>query len=450
MINASELWNSALEVLERRVATVSFEVWLKNLRPFGISGPSIILVANLANNKKTVETTYKQDIKAALKKVNDFVTEFVVVLEEDLGSLDKFGLESVEELIPLNEDVLIFNKLYTFDNFVIGGSNQIAYHAAKSVSENPGGDVNNPLFIYGGVGLGKTHIMQAIGNYILSKKPKTRILYINSNRFVDDFMDSLRDNSSGDASKKFRAKYRQNVDILMIDDIQFIENKGASQDALFNTFNDLYQHGKQIVFTADRHPKELKGINERLLSRFQSGLTVDIVKPDLETRIMILKKKAAKLKFKLEQNITEFIAEKIDSNIRELEGALQKVVFYCNLTGKPADELDMVKEALKDYIDATAGEMSMDTITDAVAGYFKVAKSELIGKKKSKNVAEPRQIAIYIIHEYLSPPLASIGEFFGGRDHTTIMYARDKIIALLEKDYSFQRKINDIKDFIKK
>jgi len=450
-LNASKIWQEALEVLERKIATVSYEIWIKNLRPFGISGGAIILVANLANNKRTVETTYKKEIKDALASVSEFITEFVVVLEEDLSSLDDFKLDSIEELQPLQEDILLFNKLYTFDNFVIGGSNQIAYHAAKSVAENPGGSFNNPLFVYGGVGLGKTHIIQAIGNNILSANPKTRILYINANRFVDDFMDSLRDdsrNKQGESNKKFRAKYRQNVDILMIDDIQFIENKGGSQDALFHTFNDLYQHGKQIIFTADRHPKELKDMNDRLLSRFQSGLTVDIAKPDLETRIAIIKKKAGKLKFKIADNITEFIAEKINTNIRELEGALQKVMFYCNLVGKPADDLDLVKEALRDYIDATAGELSMDSITDAVAGYFKVAKSELIGKKKSKVVAEPRQIAIYLIHEYLSPPLAAIGEFFGGRDHTTVMYARDKVSNLLETDRTFVRKIDDIKELI--
>ena len=449
-MDAIKIWQNALEYLEKKVAAVSFEVWIKNLRPYAITGSALVLSSALQNNKKVIESTYKEEIRAALKSANSAITDFVVVLEEDLPQLEAFELEKAEpqeQPYSGSEDILLFNKSYTFDDFVIGGSNQIAYAAAKSVAESPGGEHNNPLFIYGGVGLGKTHIMQAIGNHILNLAPKTKILYIPSTRFVEDFMDSLKD--GGAAAKKFRQKYRQTPDVLMIDDIQFLENKGASQEAMFNTFNDLYQHGKQIVFTADRHPKELKGINERLLSRFQCGLTVDITKPDLETRIHILKRKSMKRKFPLEASIIEFIAEKVDSNIRELEGALSKVIFYAGLSDKRADDLELVKEALKDFLDPP-GELSMDSITDAVANYFKTAKSELIGKKKSKNVAEPRQVAIYIINDVLSPPLTSIGDFFGGRDHTTIMYARDKISSAIENNPAFARKINDLKNIILK
>lgn len=291
--------------------------------------------------------------------------------------------------------------------------------------------------------------MHAIGNYIKSHSPKKKIIYMTSENFTNDYIDSIRNNNSKDMNRQFRNKYR-NLDVLMIDDIQFISGKPSTQEALFHLFNELYQSKKQIVFTSDCHPKEIDNIDERLTSRFQSGLTVDISNPDLETRIAILRKKAYNKKFEVSNNVINYIAECINTNIRELEGALSKVIFYCTLNNIKADNLDIVNNALKDDIDNISGPVTMNTILKCVADYFHLDQKDLIGKKKTKNIVEARQIAIYLISDLISVPLVSIGDFMGGRDHSTIIHARDKIISLLSSDYKYANYIRDLYEIINK
>ena len=431
------------------MSTVSYEMWFGKLVPLTVENNKLILVAPLVSVKRTVDGFRDTVVKEAIEKSGTYVTDVIVVLEDEAANY-KPEKEPVQQEKMTEEDVYknVLDPSFTFDNFVVGDCNNIASSAAKAVAENPG-VLYNPLFIYGGVGLGKTHIMHAIGNYILSVDKKKKILYVTTEQFVNEFIDSLMKNKDNKLNKSFREKYR-NADVLMIDDIQFLANKTSTQEALFHTFNDLYQNKKQIVLSSDRHPKELTFLEERLKSRFQSGLTVDITNPSVETRVAILRKKAEIKKFSVSNEVIFFIAEHISSNVRELEGALSKVMFYCSLMKKEVCDIDTAKDALKDYIDVTTHVISIDNIVDATCTYFNIKRADIVGKKKVKNIVNARQIAIYLINDMLGIPLTSIGEYFGGRDHTTVMYARDKITSLCKSDPMTQAQINDIRAMIQK
>lgn len=436
-----ETWKKALPIISKSVSQIFYDVFIANLEPISISDNKFILIAPYESCKNSINKSYKSLIEKAVMQFNPYIDGINIITPDDVDSFIDAPKSiiteqktDIEEENSNNKDYYTsFEESYSFDNFVTGGSNKAAFVAAKTVAENPGVQ-HNPLFIYGGVGLGKTHIMHAIGNYIKSHSPKKKIIYMTSENFTNDYIDSIRNNNSKDMNRQFRNKYR-NLDVLMIDDIQFISGKPSTQEALFHLFNELYQSKKQIVFTSDCHPKEIDNIDERLTSRFQSGLTVDISNPDLETRIAILRKKAYNKKFEVSNNVINYIAECINTNIRELEGALSKVIFYCTLNNIKADNLDIVNNALKDDIDNISGPVTMNTILKCVADYFHLDQKDLIGKKKTKNIVEARQIAIYLISDLISVPLVSIGDFMGGRDHSTIIHARDKIISLLSSDY---------------
>ncbi|MCI6976942.1 MAG: chromosomal replication initiator protein DnaA, partial [Clostridiales bacterium] len=302
---------------------------------------------------------------------------------------------------------------------------------------------------YGGVGLGKTHLMHAIGNYINAKFPQKRIMYITTDKYIADYVESIRDSKT---SVAFREKYRS-VDVLMIDDIQFIASKQGTQEALFHTFNDLYQNDKHIIISSDRPPKEIAPLEERLRTRFQWGLLADIQPPDIETRIAILKKKADAENFYLSDDVASFIASNMENNIRDLEGLLNKVMFYSQLSGQPAS-LAIAKEALSGYIETKKEHFDAYDVLSTTCKYFGVSENDVIGKKKNKEFVEPRMIAIYLICDMLSVPLVSIGGIFGGRDHATIIHARDKISDLISSNSGASQKlkiqINDIKDMLYK
>ena len=447
----TRIWKQILEEISKKVAAVSYDMWFSKLEPLDISFGKIILVTNLNSIKDTLsKPIYRDKIMESIKTIdNPMVTDFTIINED----------EKKEYLSKLNTNTVIedssqynapkFNEAYTFDNFVVGSSNNTAKSAAFSVAQNPGNSFN-PLFIYGGVGLGKTHILHAIGNYVLSQNKNANIIYATTEQFVNDFIESMRNNKVSDKVFNFREKYRK-ADILMLDDVQFLIGKESSQEALFHTFNDLYQNKKQIVLTSDRHPRDLVSLEERLRSRFNSGLTVDISSPDLETRIAILQKKAYQKNFNISKNIIYFIAEKITSNIREIEGALSKVIFYCQLHNKDeADDLNLVMEALKDDLDSHSNVLSLDTITDAVCAYYNITKDEIKGAKKTKNIAEARQIDIYLINDMISCPLMTIGNYLGNRDHSTIIYARDKVTDQLKNDNRIKLIVKDIRNMIEK
>lgn len=290
--------------------------------------------------------------------------------------------------------------------------------------------------------------MHAIGNYIKKTKPYLKVRYITSETFVNEFVESIKHTSKNDTMREFREKYRS-VDVLMIDDIQFIAGKPGFQEGIFHTFNDLYQNNKQIILTSDRPPKEISPLEERLRTRFEWGLIADIQPPDLETRIAILAKKAEQQNKNYSLDLLTFIAEKVDSNIREMEGLLSKVIFYSDLIKKDAT-IAIAEEALRDYIDTKKETITAWDIINATCSYFNITTTDITGKKKNKNIVIPRQIAIYLITDLINLPLVSIGELFGGKDHTTIIYARDKISDLIKTDPKIKLQVNDIKDMIYK
>lgn len=445
------IWEETLNRVSVKVPQVVYDVWIKTLLPAAITDDKLILLAPLEACRTIVNQHYKTLISSIVNEICPFISVVDIICEDDNPEILSKSevITSLDPVIePIREEELsFFDEFYTFDNFVIGGSNQIAVAAAKAVAENPGVQ-HNPLFIYGGVGLGKTHIMHAIGNYIRKHSPKKKILYVTTAQFTNEFIESIAKAKNNDLPKQFRDKYR-NVDVLMLDDIQFISGKLSTQEALFHTFNDLYQSRRQIIFTSDCHPNKLNNLEDRLKSRFQCGLTVDITPPDLETRIAILQRKAFQKKYQVSQDVINYIAEKVDSNIRELEASLSKVMFYCSLGGLVANSIDIVNAALKDEIDVKSGPVTIDFIVNKVSEYFNIDKSDLIGKKKTKIIAEPRQVAIYMISELLSMPLTAIGDYFGGRDHSTIIHARDKIASLIKTNPCYASYVKDLTDIIK-
>jgi chromosomal replication initiator protein len=316
---------------------------------------------------------------------------------------------------------------YTFDTFVEGKSNQLARAAAMQVAENPGG-AYNPLFLYGGVGLGKTHLMHAVGNAMLKTNPNAKIVYLHSERFVADMVKALQLNAINDFKRFYRS-----VDALLIDDIQFFANKERSQEEFFHTFNALLEGGQQMILTCDRYPKEIDGVEERLKSRFGWGLTVAVEPPELETRVAILMKKAEQTNMQLPPDVAFFIAQRIRSNVRELEGALKRVIAHAHFRACPIS-LELVKESLKDLLALQDRQVSVDNIQRTVAEYYKIKLSDLLSKRRSRSVARPRQVAMALAKELTNHSLPEIGEGFGGRDHTTVLHACRKIKELRESD----------------
>lgn len=327
------------------------------------------------------------------------------------------------QTVPSHQHNLV--EGYTFRSFVEGKSNQLALAAAQQVADNPG-DSYNPLFLYGGVGLGKTHLMHAVGNSLRRKKPDARIVYLHSERFVADMVKALQLNAINDFKRYYRS-----VDALLIDDIQFFANKDRSQEEFFHTFNALLEGGQQMILTCDRYPKELTGLEERLKSRFGWGLTVAVEPPELETRVAILMKKAEQSGVTLPHDAAFFIAQRIRSNVRELEGALKRVIASANFTGRPFD-IDLIKESLKDLLALQDKQVSLDNIKRIVAEYYKIKLAELMSKRRSRSIARPRQVAMALSKELTNHSLPEIGDSFGGRDHTTVLHACRKIKELRE------------------
>ncbi len=448
-----EFWKEALKIIETGTSFVTYEVWISSLEPVDISENTLIMVSPTTMAVNVIKNNYLDLIRHAVNKVNSNISDVFIMSASELKEYLKTrvlpGAEAAAAAAPSSSsqqfEPPLFNPKYTFDNFVVGKSNQLAHAAAKAVADNPGKSYN-PLFIYGGSGLGKTHIMHAIGNQILKEKPHLKVNYLTSERFVNELVEAIRVGKE-QSTKQFRNKYRS-LDVLMVDDIQFMANKVSTQEEFFHTFNDLYQLGKQIVISSDRAPKFLSELEERLRSRFQWGLIVDIQPPELETRLAILKKKAENENYNVDEKVFHLIAERIDSNIREMEGMLSRITFYASLIGASKVTYDIAVEALKDFLDNKKEVLTIDKIIDAACSYYSISKADMVGKKKNKEIVEPRQVCIYIITEMLNVPLAAIGSAFGGRDHTTVMHARDKIAELIKTDTNVATAVKDIKDMI--
>lgn len=437
-------WKKVLNKLENEVTAVTFDLWINTLTPIQYANDELILMAPSIMAKNQVNQPGLFD--KLTKCVRFEFTPYTFVRVTEKQEYEESVRKQEKELDKIMNDQPSlkskFNKKYTFDNFVVGKSNQVVYAAMHSVAENPGQKFN-PLFIYSGVGLGKTHLLHAVGNYLNETRPELNVLYVTCEKFTNDYVDSIR-NGKEKSSLDFRDKYR-NVDVLMVDDIQFISNKMGIQEEFFNTYNELYQNNKQIIIASDRSPKEMTALEERLRSRFSSGLIQDIQEPDYETKVAIIKKKCSQEGYLIDENVVDYIAQKTGTNIREMEGILSKVIFYSGLQNKTHATMDDAYEALKDYGETEKTDLDADKIINTVCDFFKVTREELVGKKKNKEIVEPRQMCVYLINDMLNIPLTAIGALLGGRDHTTIMYARDKIEGQIKSNAHIRTLVNDLK-----
>ncbi|MCR1952958.1 MULTISPECIES: chromosomal replication initiator protein DnaA [unclassified Clostridium] len=437
------LWEKTLNIIKGEMSEVSFNTWIKSCEPISISSNIIRISVPNSFTQDILEKRYKDlvvnSIEAACSKV--YNVEFMVAsdIQEAEEKEEKKPKFDDRGSITVNDEMSsLLNPKYTFDSFVIGNSNRFAHAASLAVAEAPA-KAYNPLFIYGGVGLGKTHLMHAIGHYVLQNNSNAKVVYVSSEKFTNELINAIRD----DKNEEFRNKYR-NVDILLIDDIQFIAGKERTQEEFFHTFNALHDANKQIILSSDRPPKEIPTLEDRLRSRFEWGLIADIQAPDFETRMAILKKKADVEKLNVANEVMVYIATKIKSNIRELEGALIRIVAYSSLTNRPIT-VELASEALKDIISNKQNKnVTIDVIQDVVAGYFNLRIEDLKSQRRTRNVAYPRQIAMYLSRKLTDMSLPKIGEEFGGRDHTTVIHAYEKISDSLNTDESLQHTVNDI------
>ncbi|AUM93929.1 TPA: chromosomal replication initiator protein DnaA [Clostridium botulinum] len=436
----TETWEKAINIIKGELTEVSFNTWIKSINPISLENNSLKLAVPNDFTKGILESRYKDLIVNALKLLTSkkYNIDFIVTTEEKIEENQKNHNNEKSNIVVNDEMSTMLNPKYTFDSFVIGNSNRFAHAASLAVAESPA-KAYNPLFIYGGVGLGKTHLMHAIGHYILHNNPKSQVVYVSSEKFTNELINSIKD----DKNVEFRNKYR-NIDILLVDDIQFIAGKERTQEEFFHTFNALYEANKQIIISSDRPPKEIPTLEDRLRSRFEWGLIADIQAPDFETRMAILKKKADVEKLNIPNEVMVYIATKIKSNIRELEGALIRIVAFSSLTNKEIS-VDLASEALKDIISSKqTRQVTIDIIQEVVANYYNLKIEELKSARRTRNIAFPRQIAMYLSRKLTDMSLPKIGEEFGGRDHTTVIHAYEKISNNLKKDESLQNAIKEL------
>lgn len=431
-------WENILDKLKSELSKPSFETWLSSTKLIDFSNNKITISVTNEFAKDWIESRYSNLIKSTVQNYLNAPVTISFIADQDQIS---------DTTIPngMNFGILShsLNPKYTFDTFVIGNGNRFAHAAALAVAESPAKSYN-PLFVYGGSGLGKTHLMHAISHVITKNFPSMKILYVTGEQFTNELIDSIR----YERQVEFRNTYRK-IDILLIDDIQFLAGKEGTQEEFFHTFNTLYEANKQIIISSDRPPKEIPTLEERLRSRFEWGLTTDINPPDYETRIAILRKKAQLENFIVPDEIITFIASEIQSNIRELEGALSKITAYCMLTNQPIT-VSLAEEILRDMIPLKNQKLiSLELIQKAVAEHYKMPIQEFKQKKRTRIVAFPRQVAMYLCRELTDLSLPQIGEKFGGRDHTTVLHAFDKINELRKTDPSIDKSINDIINKIK-
>ncbi len=435
-LSLEEVWSRTLNLLEGELTQISINTWIKTISPISINSNSIILGVPADFNRDILKSRYSELIKNTIRAVTNktYEIEFIIPSQETEHQMKG------QQLQTQNSYVSILNSKYTFDTFVIGNGNQFAHAASLAVAEAPGA-AYNPLFLYGGVGLGKTHLMHAIGHYILDQYPSQKVLYVSSEKFTNELINAFRDNKT----EEFRLKYR-NIDCLLIDDIQFIVGKERTQEEFFHTFNALYEAQKQIILSSDKPPREIATLEERLRSRFEWGLIADIQAPDVETRIAILRKKTIIDKLTVPDEILVYIADNIASNIRELEGALNRVVAYASLTNNATINMEIAQEALKQlFSEKKEKEINPLIIQSIVARYYDVTVEQLKSKNRSRHLAYPRQIAMYLSRELTGLSLPQIGQAFGGRDHTTVMYACEKILEDIQYNNEIRRAINELK-----
>ncbi len=439
--DVKKLWDDAFQlILEENLYESQINTWFRPIQPLAIQGDALILGVSrefVLNHLKKNNNNYKNLIRRVVKEAGGRDLEIQFVLTADGETRSMPAENTAEALYHLNPK-------YTFDSFVVGQSNQFAHAASLAVAENPIEAHANPLFIYGGVGLGKTHLMHAIGHFMHRNDPNKRILYVTSEQFTNEFIASIQTNRN----EEFRRKYRSQ-DLLLIDDIQFIADKESTMDEFFHTFNELHARDKQIVLTSDKPPKDIQKLEQRLISRFAWGLVVDIQAPDLETRIAILRNKAKSDGFHVPDEVINYIATHVKSNIRELEGALSRVTAYSKLTTGVITE-ETAATVLKDiYENNRPVKITVERIKDVVCKKYQLTVEQMDSKKRSRPLAYPRQIAMYLTRELTDMSLPKIGQEFGGRDHSTVIHACDKIKDDMEKDTNLFVTIESLKETIK-
>jgi chromosomal replication initiator protein len=435
----SDLWAAALERLEPRYNKPVFEMWLKPMRLVDLTPDEIVLAVNTTFARDWVENRLKSDITGVLHDI--LGAEIALRVVVDPGG----AAESVPTAVPARPIAAVdelrvgnLNPRYTFDDFVVGNSNRFAHAASQAVAEAPA-MAYNPLFLYGGVGLGKTHLMHAIGHRVLERNPNANIVYVSSEKFTNEFIIAIKNNQT----VEFRNRYRH-VDVLLIDDIQFLEGKEQTQEEFFHTFNSLHEAQKQLVISSDRPPKEIQTLESRLRSRFEWGLLTDIQPPDFETREAILRKKAETENVPVPDDVLAFIAKVIPSNIRELEGSLIRVVAFASLTKSPITT-ELAGEVLKNAVAAApTHRVTIPLIKERVAKFYGISIKEMEAQRRDQRVTMPRQIAMYIAWQLTGASLPQIAREFGKKDHTTAMYARDKIADLMDADEAFRNRVRSL------
>ena len=443
-IEKEELIAKIKELLKPEVTKISYDTWIMPLDIRSIDGNHIVFTANSEFQKDFIENKYKSLIFNTLRYITNKEWTFSVVdLSKEENNDTKEIISNTNNNpspeVEINKSTL--NPKYTFETFVVGNNNRFAHAAALAVGNEPSKSYN-PLFLYGGVGLGKTHLMHAIGNRILENNPNTNVLYVTSEKFTNQLINAIKDNKN----EFFRNKYR-NIDVLLIDDIQFIAGKERVQEEFFHTFNSLYEDGKQIIISSDKPPRDIQFLEDRLKSRFEWGLLADISCPDYETRLAILRKKAGDENIIIDDFILSNIANKIDSNIRELEGVFNKIVARASLTHSPIT-IELSEKIINEFKYENEKVISCDFIKETVAKYFSISKDDLSGNKRSNDIAFPRQIAMYLCREVANMSYPQIGVDFGGRDHSTVMHACKKIEKEVKEKNNTKLIVDSVKNII--
>ncbi|HCK2436644.1 TPA: chromosomal replication initiator protein DnaA [Enterococcus faecium] len=442
MVSLDALWNELKATYQKDLSPASYNTWIETANPRTLDQNQLVVEVPSKIHKEYWEKNLATKIVEVgyMLSGNEIIPRFITGEEAEQEEVIEEKNPKVVAPSPLKKAML--NPKYTFDTFVIGKGNQMAHAAALVVAEDPG-SIYNPLFFYGGVGLGKTHLMHAIGHQMLQSQPNAKVKYVSSETFANDFINSIQNKTA----EEFRQEYR-NVDLLLVDDIQFFAEKEATQEEFFHTFNALYNEGKQIVLTSDRLPNEIPKLQERLVSRFAWGLSVDITPPDLETRTAILRKKAAAERLEIPEDTLSYIAGQIDSNIRELEGALVRVQAFAAMNSEDIST-SLAADALKTLKSGKGHpQLSILQIQEEVAKYYHIQLKDLKGKKRVKSIVVPRQIAMYLARELTDNSLPKIGAEFGGKDHTTVIHAHEKIQQLMDSSVSMQNEVSEIKNFL--
>ena len=433
-MDIQSIWDQACVVMHTEMTEITFNTWIRAaLRPLGVEGDIFYIESVTDFYFSFVVPRYSVLISNSLSEVAGRPIKAKILTP---AQAERYRAGAMLEDRPA--DIANLNPKYTFETFVVGSNNRFAHAAALAVAESPA-DAYNPLFIYGGVGLGKTHLMHAIGHYMLSQNPSLRIKYVTCELFMNEMVNALNKKTQ----PEFREKYR-NIDVLLVDDIQFLTGKTGTQEEFFHTFNTLHTAGKQIVITSDKPPRDIAKLEDRLVSRFEWGLIADISKPDMETRAAILQRKAQDEMLNVDNSVLTMIAERVTNNVRELEGCLTRLVAYSSLTGKPVDKA-LAEDALREiFARAEPRHVTCEDVISAVATYYNVTSEDLKSPRRSRDVAMPRQIAMYISRELVEAPLTAIGDCFGGRDHSTVNHACQKVAADMKGSAALSTLINDL------